>query len=165
VVHPHITGSRPAVKIAIGGIIPYVRSPVRFLPETPSGKGFRADGGETMARHNREARGVDQLGTLWRISFQPDWLSRLKISRQLPGDRRRSMVTLFRNPARRAEASPGRVVRTGVAAVDGSADFWVSVEDPEGVVESVVVVTRTKRGRKNEVIKYVLESRLPPPRS
>jgi hypothetical protein len=48
--------------------------------------------------------------------------------------------------------------------VDGSADFRISVEDPEGVVESVVVVTRRKRGRKNEVVKYVLESRLPPPR-
>lgn len=117
-----------------------------------------------MARHNRDARGVDQLGTLWRISFQPDWLSRIKISRQLPGDRRRSTVTLFRNPARRAESPPGRVVRTGVSAVDGSADFRISVEDPERVVESVVVVTRRKRGRKNEVVKYVLESRLPPPR-
>ena len=117
-----------------------------------------------MARHNREARGVDQLGTLWRISYQPDWLSRIKISRQLPGDRRRSMVTLFRNPARRAEASPGKTVRTGVSAVDGSADIRISVEDPDGIVESVVVVTRRKRGRKNEVIKYLLESRLPPPR-
>jgi len=117
-----------------------------------------------MSRHNREARGVDQLGTLWRISYQPDWLSRVKISRQLPGERRRSMVTLFRNPARRAEAPPGRVVRTGVSAVDGSTDFRVSVEDPEGIVESVVVVTRKKQGRKTELIKYVLESRLPPPR-
>jgi hypothetical protein len=119
---------------------------------------------EKMARHNREARGIDQLGTLWRISYQPDWLSRIKISRQLPGDRRRSMVTLFRNPARRAEAPPGKMVRTGVSAVDGSADFRVSVEDPDGVVESVVVVTRRKRGRRNEVVKYVLEARLPPPR-
>ena len=117
-----------------------------------------------MARHNREARGIDQLGTLWRISYQPDWLSRIKISRQLPGDRRRSMVTLFRNPARRAEAPPGKMVRTGVSAVDGSAGFRVSVEDPDGVVESVVVVTRRKRGRKSEVVKYVLEARLPPPR-
>jgi hypothetical protein len=48
--------------------------------------------------------------------------------------------------------------------VDGSADFRVSVEDPEGVVDSVIVVTRRKRGRKKEVVKYVLESRLPPPR-
>jgi hypothetical protein len=124
-----------------------------------------AGGGDEMARHNREARGVDQLGTLWRISYQPDWLSRIKISRQLPGDRRRSMVTLFRNPARRAEASPGKVVRTGVSAVDGSADFRVSVEDPDGVVQSVIVVTKRKRGRKNEVVKYILESRLPPPRA
>ncbi len=118
-----------------------------------------------MARHNREARGVDQLGTLWRISYQPDWLSRIKISRHLPGDRRRSMVTLFRNPARRAEASPGRVVRTGVSSVDGSVDFRISVEDPNGIVESVVVVTRRKRGRRREIVKYLLESRLPPPRS
>jgi hypothetical protein len=117
-----------------------------------------------MARHNREARGVDQLGTLWRISYQPDWLSRIKISRQLPGDRRRSMVTLFRNPARRAEASPGKVVRTGVSAVDGSAGIRVSVEDPDGIVDSVVVVMRRKQGRKSEVVKCVFESRLPPPR-
>jgi hypothetical protein len=107
---------------------------------------------------------VDQLGTLWRISYQPDWLSRVKISRQLPGGRRRSMITLFRNPARRAEAPPGRVVRTGVAAVDGSASFRISVEDPEGIVDSVVVVTRRNRGRATEVIKHVIESRLPPPR-
>ena len=117
-----------------------------------------------MARHNREARGVDQLGTLWRISYQPDWLSRVKISRKLPGDRRRSMVTLFRNPARRAEAVPGRIVRTGVSAVDGSTDFRISVEDPEGVIESMVVVARRKHGRRKEIVKYVLESRLPPPR-
>ena len=117
-----------------------------------------------MARHNREARGVDQLGTLWRISYQPDWLSRVKISRKLPGDRRRSMVTLFRNPAPRAEAEPGRVVRTGVSAVDGSAGFRISVEDPGDIIESVVVVTRRKRGRRKETVKFVLDSRLPPPR-
>ena len=75
------------------------------------------------------------------------------------------MVTLFRNPARRAEAPPGKVVRTGVSAVDGSAGFRVSVEDPDGVVQSVIVVTKRKRGRKNEVVKYILESRLPPPRA
>ena len=117
-----------------------------------------------MARHNREGSGEDQSGQPYEVSYQPDWLSRIKISRQLPGDRRRSMVTLFRNPARRAEAPPGKMVRTGVSAVDGSADFRVSVEDPDGVVESVVVVTRRKRGRRNEVVKYVLEARLPPPR-
>lgn len=160
-VHPHITGSDFAVKIAAATENIYVRCRTGFhtvWSEAPGKKGA------IMARHNQEARGVDQLGTLWRISYQPDWLSRIKISRQLPGDRRRSMVTLFRNPARRAEAPPGRTVRTAVSAVDGSADFRISVEDPDGVVESVVVITRRKRGRKSEVVKYVLESRLPPPR-
>jgi hypothetical protein len=56
-------------------------------------------------------------------------------------------------------------VRTGVSSVDGSVDFRISVEDPNGIVESVVVVTRRKRGRKREIVKYLLESRLPPPRS
>ncbi len=74
------------------------------------------------------------------------------------------MVTLFRNPARRAEAVPGRVVRTGVAAVDGSTEFRVSVEDPGDIIESVIVVTRPRRGRRKEVVKYILESRLPPRR-
>jgi hypothetical protein len=154
------------VKIAAATDNIYVRYGPRFHGGDLRRPQIRlAGGGDEMARHNREARGVDQLGTLWRISYQPDWLSRIKISRQLPGDRRRSMVTLFRNPARRAEASPGKVVRTGVSAVDGSADFRVSVEDPDGVVQSVIVVTKRKRGRKNEVVKYILESRLPPPRA
>lgn len=163
-VDSHITGSDFAVKIAARTESIYVRRRVRFQSRRARASSHESMEGEVMARHNREARGVDQLGTLWRISYQPDWLSRVKISRRLPGDRRRSMVTLFRNPARRAEAPPGRMVRTGVSAVDGSADFRISVEDPEGVVESVIVVTRRKRGRRREVVKYVLEARLPPPR-
>lgn len=117
-----------------------------------------------MARHNREARGIDQHGTLWNISYQPDWLSRVKISRKLPGHRRRSSLTLFRNPARRAEATPGRLVRTGVQAVDGSAGFRVAVEDPDDIVEQVIVVTRQKRSRRGELVRFVLEARMPPPR-
>jgi hypothetical protein len=117
-----------------------------------------------MARHNREARGLDQHGVLWNVSYQPDWLSRVKISRKLPGDRRRSSLTLFRNPARRAEAAAGRVVRTGISAVDGSAGFRVAVEDPEGIIDQVIVVTRRKRGRRREHVKFVLEARMPPPR-
>ncbi|MFQ5890152.1 MAG: hypothetical protein ACE5JR_08880 [Gemmatimonadota bacterium] len=117
-----------------------------------------------MARHNREARGVDQQGQLWLISYQPDWLSRVKISRELPGNRRRSSQTLFRNPARRAEAPPGRMVRTRVSALDGSADFQIAVEDPGDLIESIVVVTRRRRGRRAEVVKFALEAKLPPPR-
>lgn len=117
-----------------------------------------------MARHNREARGIDQHGMLWSISYQPDWLSRVKISRKLPGDRRRSSLTLFRNPARRAEGRPGRLVRTGIQAVDGSAGFRVAVEDPEGIIDQLIVVTRQKRSRRDERTRFVLEARMPPPR-
>ena len=81
-----------------------------------------------MARHNREGRGLDQLGNLWRISYQPDWFRLLKLSRPVPGGRRSSR-TLCRNPARTADAEPGRSVRTRITAADGSVDVAVSIED------------------------------------
>lgn len=112
-----------------------------------------------VARHNRETRAIDQKGVLWNIGYQPDWLSRVKISRFLPGGRRRSSLTLFRNPQRRAEAPPGRLVRTDIRAVDGSMRFRVAVEDPDDVIESVTVVTRKRRN--GEAVKFVLEARLP----
>jgi hypothetical protein len=88
----------------------------------------------------------------------------VKISRQLPDGRRRSSLTLFRNPQRRAEAEPGRVVRTDIRAVDGSARFRIAVEDPDGIVDSVEVVTHRKRAGKTEKVKFRLEAKLPPPR-
>jgi hypothetical protein len=114
-----------------------------------------------MARHNREARGVDQRGELWIIGYQPDWLSRVKISRKLPRGRRRSRLTIFRNPARQAQAKPGKVVRTRVAAADGSAEFTVALEDRMDVVESIIVVIRRGK-RKKEKVEFVLQGRLPP---
>lgn len=116
-----------------------------------------------MARHNREARGVDQRGELWIIGYQPDWLSRVKISRKLPKGRRRSRLTIFRNPARQAEAEPGKVVRTRVSAADGSAEFTVALEDRMDVVESIIVVTRRGK-KKQEKVEFVLQGRLPPAR-
>ena len=118
-----------------------------------------------MARHNREARGIDQTGSLWRIGYQPDWLSRIKISRQLLDGRRRSSLTLFRTPARRAGAPPGRVVRTEVRSADGNTRFRIAVEDPDQIVEEVIVVTRPGRdGPRGELVKFSIESRLPPQR-
>lgn len=117
-----------------------------------------------MARHNRDAKGVDQHGELWHLSYHPDWLSRLKISRMLPDGRRRSTVRLFENSAERAEAEPGKVVRTRVAAADGSADFQLSLEDPEGVVHEIAVEVRRERNGRSERLRFVLEDDLPPPR-
>ncbi len=117
-----------------------------------------------MARHNREGRGLDQLGNLWRISYQPDWLRHVKVSRELPGGRRRSSLTLFRNPAKRAESEPGRSVRTRIASVDGSVDVGISLEDGHDVVDHIVVGIKQTRGRKTEVIKLVIQGGLPGPK-
>ena len=116
-----------------------------------------------MARHNRDDRGVDQHGELWQLSYHPDWLKRLKISRELPDRDRRSTVTLFKNEADRAEAEPGKVVRTRVRAADGSVDFEVSLEDRTDVVESIVVVTRRRRKGTDERLEFVIEDGLEPP--
>jgi hypothetical protein len=108
---------------------------------------------------------MDQVGRLWRIGFHPDWLSRIKISRDLPNGRRRSSHTLYRNPARRAEAQPGRVVRTEISSVDGRIGFRIAVEDPDRIVEEVIVVTRQGgRGRRSEVVKFMIDARLPGPK-
>ena len=108
---------------------------------------------------------MDQVGRLWRIGFHPDWLSRIKISRDLPNGRRRSSHTLYRNPARRAEAQPGRVVRTEINSVDGRIGFRIAVEDPDRIVEEVIVVTRQGgRGKPSEVVKFMIDARLPGPK-
>lgn len=117
-----------------------------------------------MARHNREGQGLDQKGNLWRISYQPDWLKHVKISRELPGDRRRSSLTLFRNPAKRAESEPGRAVRTRITSGDGSVDVSLSLEDRNDDVEQIVVGIRKSRGRKSELIKLIIQGGLPGPR-
>lgn len=118
-----------------------------------------------MARHNREGRGLDQQGNLWRVSYQPDWLRQVKISRELPDGRRRSTLTLFRNPARRAEAEPGRTVRTRISSADGSIDVELALEDRHDVVDHFIVGIKHKRGRKTELIKLVVQGGLPSPRS
>lgn len=116
-----------------------------------------------MARHNRDAKGVDQHGDLWHLSYHPDWMRRVKISRRLPDRSRRSTVTLFKNEAERARAEPAKVVRTRVRAADGSTEFEISLEDRTGSVESVVVVTRRNRGDREERVEFVLEDDLDPP--
>lgn len=116
-----------------------------------------------MARHNREGKGLDQHGDLWVVSYQPDWLRWVKISRELPDGRRRSTLTLFRNPARRAKDAPGRVVRTQVRAADGSAAFQVSLEDRRALVERVTVEVSMPRGKRAELVKFVVEGGLPGP--
>lgn len=90
-----------------------------------------------MARHNREGSGSDQRGHEYTISYQPDWLRQVKVTRTLESGRQ-STKTLFRNPGVREERPGGRV-RTRVTSPEQGLDLELSVQDPRGVVRRVTV--------------------------
>lgn len=92
-----------------------------------------------MARHNRDAHGSDQRGYDYEISYQPDWLRLIKVTRTLESGRQ-STKTLFRN-AGSLEQSPGAKVRTRIASGEQQLDFEIDVNDPRGVVKRIIVVT------------------------
>lgn len=92
-----------------------------------------------MGRHNREARGADQRGFDYDISYQPDWLRQIKVTRTLESGRQSTKI-LFRNPAA-SEHPPGPKVRTHIASPEQQLDVEVDVNDPHGVVKRIIVVT------------------------
>ena len=92
-----------------------------------------------MARHNREGRGTDQLGFKYLISYQPDWLKRIKVTRQLKNGRQ-STKGLFRNPAHGPEADSGDRIRACITSDDQALEFEVALTDPKSAVKSIKVV-------------------------
>lgn len=114
-----------------------------------------------MARHNREGEGTDQHGVGYTISYQPDWLRQIKISRTLSGRKRQSTKTLFRNPLPCAEREPGECVRVSVTSDDGEIDFEIAVTDPERRVDQVIVTSRASGG--GEDITFTIDGGLPLP--
>jgi hypothetical protein len=92
-----------------------------------------------MGRHNRDAHGSDQRGFDYDVSYQPDWLRLIKVTRTLESGRQ-STKTLFRNPAAR-EHPPGPTVRTRVTCPDQSVDVEVDVTDAKGIVKRIIIVT------------------------
>ncbi|UCC83323.1 MAG: hypothetical protein JSW46_20630 [Gemmatimonadota bacterium] len=114
-----------------------------------------------MARHNREGEGTDQHGARYTISYQPDWLRQIKISRTLSGSNRQSTKTLFRNPATCAERSPGDRVRTRVKSADGKLDFEITVADKSRRVDQIVVTSRAADGKGE--ITFIIDGSLPGP--
>jgi hypothetical protein len=105
-----------------------------------------------MARHNRDGSGVDQRGQEYRISFQPDWLYQIKVTRTLESGRQ-STKTLYRN-ASAPEQKPGPRVRTRVTSRDQKLDFEVSLDDPRGLVSRIVVETIAPNG---EVVSFTID--------
>lgn len=118
-----------------------------------------------MPRHNRKGRGRDQQGFRYLISYQPDSLRRITVTRLLASGRQ-STKTLFRNPARARQASPGKRVRTRIASPEQGIDFEVSVRAAQTGVTRVQVVCSLPSGHlaagADEVV-FTLEKGLPPP--
>jgi hypothetical protein len=111
-----------------------------------------------LARHNREGAGTDQRGFEYGVSYQPDWLKRVKVTRQLESGRQ-STKTLFRNPAVAPEVVPGDRIRTRILSADQSLDFEVALTDPKAAVKRVRIAYEVPgaNGRIEEV-EFTLES-------
>jgi hypothetical protein len=92
-----------------------------------------------MGRHNREARGADQRGFDYDISYQPDWLHQIKVTRTLENGRQSTKI-LFRNPTPR-EQPPGPRSRTRITSAEQQVDVEVDLNDPHNVVKRIIVVT------------------------
>lgn len=92
-----------------------------------------------MARHNREGHGSDQRGFEYIISYQPDWLKQVKVTRLLPTGRQ-STKTLFTRPEP-PQRKPGRQVRTEIRSEDQDVRFEISITDPDRIVKRVIVET------------------------
>jgi hypothetical protein len=112
-----------------------------------------------MARHNRAGRGCDQRGEEYELSYQPDWLRLVKVTRMLESGRQ-STKTLFRNPAKREQA-PGRSVRTQISSSGARLDFGIELSDPQGVVRRIVVETGPPGGSEPERLVFSIESQPP----
>jgi len=115
-----------------------------------------------MARHNRDGSGADQRGHEYGISYQPDWLRVVKVTRTLESGRQ-STKTLYRNPSDHREAEPGDRVRTRISSPDQDLDFEVAVTDPGCAVTRIRVAYAVinEEGIREEV-EFTLEDGLPP---
>ncbi len=116
-----------------------------------------------MARHNRDGHGSDQRGLDYRISYQPDWVQQVKVTRNLESGRQ-STKTLFRNPAPAREQSPGSKVRTKIVSQEQGLDFEVAIHDPRGVIKRIIVETVPPGGGPEDAVSFSLEDSLPPQR-
>lgn len=101
-----------------------------------------------MGRHNREARGADQRGYDYEISYQPDWLHQIKVTRTLESGRQSTKI-LFRNPVAR-EQPPVPRARTRIVSAEQQLDVEVDLNDPHGVVKRIIVVTSPAAGDTTE---------------
>lgn len=111
-----------------------------------------------MGRHNREARGADQRGFDYDISYQPDWLNQIKVTRTLENGRQSTKI-LFRNPTAR-EQPPGPRARTRITSTEQQVDVEVDLNDPLNVVKRIIVVTGPANSDTGgEEIEFIIQGR------
>lgn len=114
-----------------------------------------------VARHNREGSGADQRGFEYAVSYQPDWLKRVTVTRQLETGRQ-STKTLFRSPASGSETEPGDRIRTRIVSADQSLDFEVALTDPRASVKRMRISYELPGGNgRMEEVEFMLESQDP----
>lgn len=104
-----------------------------------------------MGRHNREASGSDQRGFEYMISYQPDWLRHIKVTRLLESGRQ-STKTLFVNPERPSR-EPGQQVRTMIRCAEQGLAVEVAVTDPGRAVRRIVI----EAGPDDDAVHFTLE--------
>jgi hypothetical protein len=148
---PDLTGREPGRDIRDGGLFGAGSAAAHEL-----WKGVR------VARHNREGTGRDQHGFEYRVSYQPDWLRHVKISRKLSSGRQ-STMTLFRNPMRCATGRPGRLVRTRILCAEQGLDVEITVDgDQDGVCRVCVTCeVPSVAGVGTEEVTFTMEDGLP----
>ena len=98
-----------------------------------------------MSRHNRDATGTDQLGFRYRISYPPDWLERIKVTRRLPSGRQ-STKALFRNPVRVPEADAAGLIRIRIESEEQGLEVEATVRCASDHVGEVVLSWRGRAG-------------------
>ena len=98
-----------------------------------------------MARHNREGVGEDQLGHRYRISYQPDWLRTIRVTRRLPSGRRSTKV-LLRNPDPRPLDSHRALVRTRIESPSQGLAVEIALRTDSAPFEEVELLWRGGSG-------------------
>ncbi len=116
-----------------------------------------------MARHNRDGRGSDQRGFDYEISYQPDWLQQVKVTRNLESGRQ-STKTLFRNPLPNREQSPRARVRTRISSSEQGIEFEIAINDPKRVIKRIIVETVPAGQKAEDGVSFSLEDAMPPKR-
>lgn len=98
-----------------------------------------------MARHNRTGEGVDQAGFRYEISYQPDWLARVKVTRRLATGRRSTKI-LFKNPARGPVEAPPNQVRIRITSPEQGLELESTVGPGLERTRSVSIEVRAPEG-------------------